>query len=399
MGVAKQNVQKLESSGRREVLCVVGRWPKFVGNMMNLLQWQKICGEVVAQRNPLRLDCLNPFSALAKWRLIDNQHQCQASALSTVPVDIAAKYRPHPVGTYELEQGFRATLDLPDRNCVLTKGVRSLLRTLMNSSTGKSYEWFLPSDVYPAYQSIAGDAGIRFTTYSTWPDIRLDALLSQSSMDNVFLLLPVPHSPTGQLPSAEEVGLLLEWTSQSRSRFLLLDLVYAYDHIKDPRLRQLAECEQTILAFSTSKTWLQRCLAGIAILPQALTKELQASSEMPDEAARGLAISCLEEQKTLPARQAARFQQQWQLLTEQLRDADQFWTAPAIGYLSIINCSWQTMLDRHNLLAVPPSLFSGELSDRPDELRDWDRPHPCRLQDYSIVSCLNNIDLEQSNGY
>jgi len=316
---------------------------------MNLQQWQQICTEVTAQRQPLRVDCLNPFSALEQWRLIDNEGEAYAQ---------------------ELELGFRATLELPDRNCVLTRGVRSLLRTLMNSSTGKSHEWLLPSDVYPAYQNLARDTGINFTTYSTWPDLRLDALLTQNSMSGVFLLLPVPHSPTGRLPTVEEVGLLLQWTAKSRTRFLLLDLVYAYDHINDPRLRQLASSEQTILAFSTSKTWLQRCLAGVAVVPKALTAELQAMSERPDWAARRLAVRCLEEQKDLPARQAAKFEQQWQLLTETLRQADPSWSPPTNGYLSVVNCSWQRMLEAHNLLAVPPSLFGSQMDS------------------YAIVSCL-----------
>lgn len=318
---------------------------------MKLDEWHKIRDEVLTEKTPLRLDCLNPFVALQLWR--DDSYAKEASAL-------------------ELKSAFYSAINLPNRPYILTKGVRSSLRTIMNTANAKTSRWWIPKDIFPTYLSIAQEADIKSDTYITWPQLELKKVI-QNSNDKEFILLPVPHSPTGRTLSANEVNLLLKRLSESPSSYLVLDLVYAYHHLDNPELQRLAQSKQTILMFSTSKTWLQRCLAGITIVPEELLAEAQTLAEVPDPLECGLAVHCLQSQPNLPSFQNKKFQEQWHSLSESINSIALHWEPPETGYLSIINLPWHKLLEDHNILTVPPELFG--LSKK----------------NYSIISCLHDI--------
>jgi len=320
---------------------------------MTLDEGHKIRDSVLTEKFPLRLDCLNPFAALNVWRLPETGHEASIQ-------DLQAK--------------FHTSLNLPQRTSFLTKGVRSLLRTLMRTPTGQRAHWWIPGDVFPAYLNIAAEEGVLVDRYSLWPDLQL-APIMHGSGEKEFLLIPLPHSPMGYRLSTDQRDMMQAWLVQSPSRYLVVDLVYAYDHLYNPEIQEWASSSQAILAFSMSKTWLQRCLAGIAIVPDAFLEEVQPYLEIPSSFERGLALRCLVDQPDLPSRQAKRFETQWRSFSDKLKDIDLAWMPPRTGYLGVVKCHWQRLLDEHNVLAVPPALFGSPALE------------------YSIISCLHDLPL------
>lgn len=321
---------------------------------MKLDDWHAIRDEILAQKNPLRLDCMNPFAALQAWRMDDPKSESSV---------------------FELEATFRTILQLPKRPAFLNKGIRSLLRTLMQTESGKQAHWWIPGDIFPTYLSIAHEYGAHSSCYTTWPDLKLEIPMN-SLRKNEFLLLPAPHSPTGRMLSPIETEHLLQWLSAATTHYLVLDLVYAYHHLEHPALQSLIASDQCILACSISKTWLQRCLAGIAVVPEHIHREAQVFLDIPTASERGWAFQCLTKQTDLPRFQAQKFNEEWRALAAKLKAIAPQWNPPPSGYLSTIEYPWANLLEDCNILAIPPALFGAE------QFRS------------SVISCLHNMHID-----
>ena len=301
---------------------------------MKLEEWHAIRDSVLAEGSPTRLDCLNPFKALERWR---NQ-ECTEIASAA-----------------DLKEQFKLSFNLEGRDSpVLTKGVRSFLRSLMSSQIGRSAQWRIPADVYPAYVEIGKGVGVVMSPISTSPTLTLKECAERSSPS--ILLLPVPHSPTGRAYGEDEIAFLESWLVQGN--YLVLDLVYAYAPLIPNIYRELLMTSANVFAAcSISKTWLQRCVAGFALLPSDFEDDLVARCEQPNELECGLAIQCMQEQPTLPQFQSECFKKRWEELKPILQSIDPSWSPPPSGYLSSIGVGWERLCKEFDILGVPPALF------------------------------------------
>ena len=321
---------------------------------MKLTEWHAIRDRILQDESPVRLDCLNPFAALASWRMTES------GAVATPD---------------RLISGFREAFMIDASiKVALTKGIRSFLRSVMKSTWGQNALWIIPADVFPTYSEIAKEMGVRRSEMITWPTMQFK-ISAQTNFPTV-LLLPVPHSPTGKDLTETELKAVRTWLEQSSNHFLLLDLVYTYEPLQPSVLGQLLRTSPNVLAaYSMSKTWLQRCLAGCAAIPNKIFDDIFVHCEPPSPNESGLAVECLKNQVSLPKFQATCFKSKWHEFLPTLQKASPHWLPPHSGYLSTIHLDWDTMLEKHGILGVPPALFGSSASD------------------YSIISCLHDLSV------
>jgi len=249
--------------------------------------------------------------------------------------------------------------------------VRSTLEAWCRTDQARDGCLWLPCDIFPTYWAIAQSAGLATRGFGTLSALELGALDAAGSKD--CLVLPVPLSPVGRELDTSEVDGLLAWLDQSPQRILFLDLVYAYHGSGHAGLDRLRSTGQCIEAWSISKTWIQRQVFGVAVVPEGLKSALAPHLAPPSAAALTQAVACFNAQPDLPSRQQERFDAQWLSLRETVRTAHSKWCAPARGYFSVLPISAADLLEKHGMLAVPASVFG--TSD----------------EDLSVITCLHDI--------
>ena len=322
---------------------------------MNYQGWRQHRDQLLLTRDPLRLDCMNPFHALDHMRLPGGK----SDGVAPDPESVAQAWA---VCTgVELHKG-----------CwILTRGVRSTLEAWCRTDQARDGCLWLPCDIFPTYWAIAQSAGLATRGFGTLSALELGALDAAGSKD--CLVLPVPLSPVGRELDTSEVDGLLAWLDQSPQRILFLDLVYAYHGSGHAGLDRLRSTGQCIEAWSISKTWIQRQVFGVAVVPEGLKSALAPHLAPPSAAALTQAVACFNAQPDLPSRQQERFDAQWLSLRETVRTAHSKWCAPARGYFSVLPISAADLLEKHGMLAVPASVFG--TSD----------------EDLSVITCLHDI--------
>lgn len=306
--------------------------------------------EVLRTRDVLRLECMNPAQALARWR--------------HAPIEPAAEPDPQRA----LAAWARAAeLVIDPRRLVHGAGVRDLLTAVLACNPGRSL--WLPIDVYPVYWQIAAAAGFAAHGFATLPD--LDLALTDDPRS--ILVLPIPLTPAGRLLRSAERDHLQRWLAAAPERLLVVDAAYAYDHAAlAPVLAELLASEQCVVLASCTKPWLCPDALGVAAAPLALAPALRARAGTLSPNL-GRAVAVLECRPELPHLQQAAFRREWARIAPRLRAAVSDWQPPETGYFAVVACDPATLLDRHAILAVPASVFGSP------------------RRDLAVVTCLHDL--------
>jgi len=302
---------------------------------------------------------MNPVQALAPWTY--SMPESEQMATASTAQAIAAWSRATQIA-----------LD-PERT-VVGRGVRDLLSATFSFALDRGEELWLPEDVYPVYWELGKQADASMRAFATLPQPDL-SFLPQTG-EGAAIVFPVPVSPLGRLPTDFEANALLCWLSGSRRRLLILDAVYTFDFNASRPLMEsfLAKNgHQCILLWSCSKSWLAPGSLGLAAVPRSLAPTLQRSVSPPSEAEFGRIKAVLDDRPDLCQLQQAAFDREWQRLAPRIRCAVSDWQPPSVGYFSVVSASFTTLLDEHDILSVPATVFGS--------------PH----DDLSIVTCLHDL--------
>lgn len=146
----------------------------------------------------------------------------------------------------------------------LTRGVRDSLAAVFGLLAARGMRALIPSDVYPAYVTIARAAGLEFSAYRA-----RGGPPSERELEGVGAALVCdPLKPWGGALSTSQAERLGSWARADPSgRLLILDAAYEVDW--SPSARLLVECGSAMGLASLSKGWLAPWLAGAAVAPPA----------------------------------------------------------------------------------------------------------------------------------
>jgi aspartate/methionine/tyrosine aminotransferase len=309
---------------------------------MSYQQFRALRDRLLAERDLLRLDCMNPAKAL--------------SALAPPPTETRAS----------AGEALRAWLDLfapavdPNRAAV-TIGARPALQAIFSHLATSDGELWLPEDVYPVYQELASAAGLHCHPIVTLPTLDLSSLSEAGA--GAALLLPQPLAPAGRYFTDRECQCLGDWLTTSPRRRLILDTVYHFDNRLDPAARSLWETGQTYLVHSLAKGWLLPDTLGVTLTPPDGAAEVQRQLMGPSQEEAGRAADALRRRPQMPHEVEGVFRRQWAALSERIGTAVPGWKPPATGYFSVVAAPFATLLERDGMLAVPASVFGSRRDD------------------------------------
>lgn len=324
---------------------------------------------VCAARSPLRLDCMNPTQALSRW-----------------PV-LATRGGQPPSRTPSLEEVLASWARLagePARGgggrWLIGRGVRDLLGALLPALAATTDELWLPDDVYPVYWELAGPAAGARPFAACGPLGASAWTFLERAAPRAVVLCPLPLSPLGRMPAAPETRALARWLSQSPDRLLLVDAVYAYDPAAlIAALEPLRATSRCAVLHSLAKSHLAPGALGVSWLPPSVAAHVPAdalASCRPDPAAALHALTAL---PALPRLQAEAFARQWRRLAPAIEAACPGWRPPESGYFSLVPRPFEVLLEEHDLLAVPASVFGSPRAD------------------YAVITCLHDL-VEHERG-
>jgi hypothetical protein len=287
-------------------------------------------------RNPglKRLDCLNPVKAIA--------HDFDF----TFTPEITPEYAWRHYLPLRFSHGFRSL------------GVRdSLFKLFAGPLADRTIS--LPADVYPVYQMMSQNAGVRFVNYPTLPTFDIRAAVHSNTV-----LLTAPLTPLGRDLTEAEISVLRDWLREDATRLLVIDRVY--DYTNSALLQPLIDTNQTIVCYSLSKSHLSPLVSGFTIAPE---RYLLPSHDGPDA---GKAATLLTRYRHFPRTQQSIFRSRWERLASDIRAFDAAWNAPENGYLSVVHVNHVELLNR-GVLAI-----SGEVYGTSNTI--------------SLVSCLHETN-------
>lgn len=332
---------------------------------MNFEAYKRWRDAMVRERNPTRLDCMNPVVALRFLRPPD------LSPIE-VPLNDLATNWPERLG-FDQEAMVRkwselSGFDLGER-FVISRGIRTLLRTIFALFGRDWKQIWLPQDVYPVYWELAKPwpcAGFR-----TWPQLDLSAVLASDTAD--CLLLPSPLTPVGRYLTSVESETLLDWLEQQETRRLLLDTVYQFSGGIPPATATLMAHPQCTVLHSVSKSWISRQVLGVMNWPRDDHGMVTRMAECPHWPELAELNQLMNRRPDLTATMSADFSAEWKRLTPRLREVDPEWLPPATGYFSLLRGNTETLLEHHNLMTVPGSVFGSDESQ------------------WSVICCLHDL--------
>jgi aspartate/methionine/tyrosine aminotransferase len=306
---------------------------------------------------------MNPGQALASW--INKMAEPESTATAGADQTVA-----------EWSKATGIALD-PERT-VIGRGVRDLLSATFSHVLKRGEELWLPEDVYPVYWELARCAQLNARPFVTLPQPNWDFLAQTSARSAI--VLPIPLSPLGRWPAEGEIAALNRWLLGSRHRFLILDAVYTFNFRASRGIWDsfvMENSEQCMMLWSCSKSWLMRGLLGLAAVPGRLASSLEGHAQRPTETDLGKIHGVLTARPDLPRWQQEAFNREWRRLAPDIRSAAPDWQPPAAGYFSIVSAPFATLLDEHDILSVPASVFG------------------TRHNDFSIVTCLHDLAAQE----
>ena len=324
-------------------------------NYQRYREWQE---EVLKKRSPRRLDCMNPVKALEF-------------------VSRPMEQQKHPVAPADLLKWWKRTfaLNIEHDQITMGPGVREILQIVLECLYNEGRTLWLPEDVYPVYFELAGRLCIR--PYETLVDFNLDFL--ENSSDTDVLLITDPLTPLGRYLQIHELEQCNEWLRKSPNRLLIIDAVYCFGPDRLSRLNDILETDQAVVLYSLSKAWLAPHLLGVAACPRRLTKKIdgQGNGYPVDSFDKQQAYSIVTADPGRPLLLQKLFFQQWLTLEPEIRKASDDWRPPQTGYFSMIPINYNFLLQEHNMLAVPASVFGS------------------KRENLSVISCLFDIRPSQ----
>jgi aspartate/methionine/tyrosine aminotransferase len=310
---------------------------------MDYQQYRALRDRVLESRSPLRLDCMNPVKSLA--------HLAPApppgAAVSIADVKAAWRDLFQPPGTSE--------------QLSLTAGVRHALRGIFALLAARGYEAWLPEDVYPVYGELAGEQGLTCKTFVTYP--RLLFASRDVPAPRSFILLPSPLSPAGRRLTAVEVAMLQHWLRQDAAGRVILDAVYHFDNRIEQAALALWESGRAFVIHSLAKAWLAPETLGTVLTPTDAVDDLSSLLSPPCPESLRTAHHCLRERPDVPRVLQQGFDHRWRTLAPTIRAVVPAWTPPETGYFSTLPLPFEELLERHNWLTVPASVFGSRRAD------------------------------------
>jgi histidinol-phosphate/aromatic aminotransferase/cobyric acid decarboxylase-like protein len=311
--------------------------------------------DLLGIRSPLRLDCMNPVRALASF-----------------VEPLAEDHGDYAVCPGALAAWARATgVSWTEGGVVLGSGIRGLLSATLKAFGSQVNEIWLPADVYPVYWEMARDVSVELHSFPTLP--QPDWGFLHRASDGALVLLPWPLTPLGRLPSGAETEALARWLGKAAGRVLVLDAAYTYDFKLVRRsLEPVLASGACVVLWSCSKPWLLPGVLGIATAPTEVAPLIARHAEPPSEEALRKAETTLERSPGLPRLQQEAFYKEWERLAPRLQKACPEWQPPACGYFSVLPLPFQHLLDGHDILGVPASVFGS--------------PHAV-----SVITCLHDL--------
>jgi hypothetical protein len=320
---------------------------------LNYEEFRSFRNELLGVRSPRRLDCMNPEVALAHLR------------------PTVAEPRPASLGETMGRWSRTVGIRIPDDRVIVGTGVRSILEGLFKVLAQQIETLWLPEDVYPVYWHLSSD--LQRHGFATLPDLDWSVLDASGPRD--ALLLPWPLSPLGRSLSAQEHSRLIDWLRAHPERRLILDGAYAFSGPRDQELDIQVRGTQTISIWSLSKPWLSRGVLGLASVPATMRDQLQSRVPSPQASQLARASALIDLAPTLPALLVERFAAAWLRLLPAIRSACPSWRPPETGYFSILPARFDELLSKHDLLAIPASVFGS------------------KRKDLSVASCLYDIEI------
>ena len=322
---------------------------------MNFESYKRWRDQKVREHDPWRLDCMNPVKALDYLRPLANPDR---SVQNIEPRELACEWA--RLAGFELGEPI-----------VVSRGIRTLLAAVLEVLGPGWKRIWLPQDVYPVYWKIARHwpaVGFR-----TWPDLDLAKVLASDSAD--ALLLPMPLTPTGRYLTGAEAHSLGAWLDQNERRRLLLDTVYQFCAPIPPAVAKVLEHPQTIALRSVSKSWISRQVLGVMEWTFGERVKVSRLAERPLGGELVELADLMARRPRLPADMGGEFAAEWQRLSPRLRAIDPEWKPPDTGYFSLLRGDTESLLEEHNLMAVPGSVFGSSETD------------------WSVISCLHDLRL------
>lgn len=286
--------------------------------------------------NVLRFDCMNPYKSLAGLVV---------QSRKTAIIDFEKWYMLQ-------NKQFK----------IFSTGVRDALFAIMCADPTPVY--ILPKHVYPVYQQIAMSAKINYIDYNTFPNS--DFMKLNILNGNFTLLITNPTVPNGSRLNSIDVKFLLDWLARSNEHKIIIDAVYQKENI-DENTRLLKHPRVTYLN-SLSKSHLDSLKCGIIM------------TDIVEHANANDHISQSEHVKvddSLPMKQQELFDLRWSKAVPLLDKFD--WIPPQSGYFSFVNISFDDLLNKHNILGIPPAVFGS------------------KDQTHSILTCLHESLDDQLN--
>jgi histidinol-phosphate/aromatic aminotransferase/cobyric acid decarboxylase-like protein len=256
---------------------------------------------------------------------------------------------------------FKLSRDLKPRTLV-SEGVRQSLGLLFGGFAQHQRRALIPADVYPVYLDLARAGGLQFETYSAECELTAEVLGNAD-----VLLLTHPAKPFMKTLGTREKSAIAEWLSGDAARRLIIDGVYLWDdRLPDVYVKN---SNQAYFLHSLSKGWLRPLILGVALVPdqdvEMWTPVFRALTPSQDNLR--LAQTLLTAHADFPAAVPLVLADAETRMREALTSRG-ISLRPTLGlsgrYHFIVDGNWKSLLEKHNVLALPLGTFGSNDEDR-----------------------------------
>ena len=265
--------------------------------------------------------------------------------------DAKAPYRCHLAEAMVEHLGLE--IDQWKSRALVSQGVRSSLALLWAQPDVRARQVWLPTDVYPAYQVLAQEAGLAFEGYESRTGLPWDALASTRQW---CVLVCDPLKPWGEFAPAASLERLVA-LARERDGLVVVDGAYSND-LPSAVLTQLNDQAPVAWLWSLSKGWLIPYRAGLV-----LTSDSQATTWRPafaraqkSESAVREAYAAVVGSPHRPSQVQAHVDDSRRALMGRLGELADKVKDPGHGYFLTSELSPESWWSS-GVLALPPSVF------------------------------------------